>query len=208
MKCKAILSIAIALMIASVSCFAALGPGDSNAVSDDSPILADYSESEYENGLMSVDAMESAEYYTILMPAYDVETDTFSTTDFEEVRIYLPSTNSASANGGGVNKIEQFRYYAQTSSWGFTEHYDGYKIYLSNDALTLILTGSMAVADILGGGLPSAVMTIITTAISALGGIALDDVYPNGMIFVISTGIYITSSTTIPCITLLHTESQ
>ncbi len=210
MKCKEILSIAVALMIASVGCFAALGPGDSNTASDDSPMLASYSEYEYEyeNGLMSINAMEAAEYFTILMPAYDVETGTFSTTDFEEVHMYLPSTNSASVNGGGVNKIEQFRYYAQTSSWGFTEHYDGYKIYLSNTALTLILSGSMAAADILGGGLPSAVMTIIETAITAFGGIALNEVYPNGMIFVISTGIYVTSSTTVPLITLLHTESQ
>lgn len=208
MKSKAILSVAIALMIASVGCFAALGPGDSNTASDNAPMLADYSESEYENGLMSISAMETAEYFTILMPVYDMETGTFSTTDFEEVRMYTQSNTSAVTNGGGVTKIEQFRYYAQTSSWGFTEHYDGYKIYLSNDALKLILTGGVAAVDLLGGGLPSAVITIIGAAVSALGGVALDDVYPNGMIFVISTGIYITPSTTIPCITLLHTESQ
>ncbi|WP_400203807.1 hypothetical protein [Candidatus Methanomassiliicoccus intestinalis] len=204
MDAKKISCVVVALMFLSVGCFAALGPNGSEDATGDAPMLA----TESENDLMSIEAMETTEFLTILMPVYDVETGTFSATDFEEVRIYAQPATSEVANGGGVNKIEKFRYYAQTSSLGFTEHYDGYKIYLSNDALTLILNGSFLVADIVGGGVPSAVIAIVETAITTLGGIALNDVYPNGMIFVVATGIYITHSTTIPLVTLLHTESQ
>lgn len=206
MKCKAILSIAIALMIASVSCFAALGPGDSNAVSDDSPTL-----STIENGaeIQSESALEGLEYISIMMPAYDLETDTFSTTDFEEVRIYLPSTNSTAVNGGGVDKVEKIRYYAQTSSLGFTEHYDGYKIYMSSTTLHLIATGAITAGAVLSGGLLSAaVIHVVDLALEAIGIVAIEELYPNGIIFVVATGIYVTSSTTVPLVTLLHTESQ
>ena len=206
MNTKAVLSIAIALMIASVGCFAALGPGDSNAVSDGSPALASM-----ENGaeIQSESAFESMDYVSIMIPVYDAETDTFSTTDFEEVRMYLPSTDSTAVNGGGVDKVEKIRYYAQTSSLGFTEHYDGYKIYMSSTTLHLIATGEITAGAVLSGGLLSAaVIHVVDLALEAIGIVAIEELYPNGIIFVVATGIYITSSTTIPLVTLLHTESQ
>lgn len=206
MKYKAILSIAVALMISSVGCFAALGSDDSNAVSDGSPALASQ---ENEAEIQSESALESMDYVSIIMPVYDAETDTFSTTDFEEVRMYLPSTDSTAVNGGGVDKVEKIRYYAQTSSLGFTEHYDGYKIYMSSTTLHLIATGAITAGAVLSGGLLSAaVIHVIDLALEAIGIVAIEELYPNGIIFVVATGIYITSSTTIPLVTLLHTESQ
>lgn len=206
MDMKKISCVAVALMILSVGCFVALGPGDSKAVADDAPILA--ADAESENGLMSMEEMETAEYFTILMPVYDMETGTFSTTDFEEVRMYTQPATSAAANGGGVNKVESFRYYAQTSSWGFTEHYDGYKIYLSHSAIDLIIVGGGVLTDILGLGIPTAVASVVIAAMGYIGQEVMDEAYPNGMIFVVSTGIYVTPSTTVPLVTLLHTESQ
>lgn len=205
MDMKKISCVAVALMVLSVGCFVALGPGDSKAVADDAPILA--ADAESENGLMSMEEMETAEYFTILMPVYDADTGTFSTTDFEEVRMYAqPATSEALVNGG-VNTVQSFRYLAHTSSLGFTEHYDGYYVYLSKDALHMISIG-VGSAGLFAGGIPTVVEAVIHAAIEAAVGVAVEELYPNGAIFVVATGIYITSSTTIPLVTLLHIESQ
>lgn len=206
MDMKKISCVAVALTILSVGCFVALGPGDSKAVADDAPILA--ADAESENGLMSMEEMETAEYFTILIPVYDMETGTFSTTDFEEVRMYAQPATSAVSNGGGVNKVESFRYLAHTSSLGFTEHYDGYYVYLSNDSLHLISIGASTAGLILTGGISEAIEVVIGAAIKAVSGVAIEERYPNGAIFVVATGIYITSSTTVPLVTLLYSKPQ
>ncbi len=103
MNCKSILCVAVALMITSVGCFAALGPGDSDAALDDAPVLS----------MLESEEAVSSDCITIVLPSYDSTTGTYSSTEYTEVTFHHETLAQASVavTDGGVTKVEPFFYY-------------------------------------------------------------------------------------------------
>ena len=198
MKNKAILSISIALMIASVSCFAAIVPSNATIDSDNSLTLASSVE---DNGYAA-----DSEQILIDVPAYDEKTGTFSTTEVIEMRInpVLPRYIHTDVKGGET-KVEHESYFPSTVA-GITEHYDVTIVYISANDLNTIYYSAGGIASmvgtIFGGVLTGAMIQIIAAAINAESSIAGTS-YPDGVAYAVATKIYVTRSTSIPIVPII-----
>lgn len=176
----------IALMFVSVSCFAALGPGESKSVSDATVLSAQSGE---EGNIES-------DYFSIYVPVSE------GSSELVEIRFHtgkMPGSESEISTRSGSTKVVPFTYYAHEELGGLTiQHYTGWNVYISTTVAGGIATGvstADAIASILGLAAPE-----VAAVVAAIGllGYAFVELYPNGAVFVLATAIHLTKVITIP----------
>lgn len=203
----------IALMFVSVSCFAALGPGDSKDTSDTATVLSSASEKDVYLDQMEQEylyALENKAYITISVPVYDSTTGTYSTTDFDEIPVFLEPMSAGSVDFSEYDVItEKFKYlaYYNITTPNIVEHYDGYYVYLSPRAIAILAAGGGLGSLVLG---PLGIPTVVASLISGLftvGGLIGSLEYPDGVLVAVATGIYLTKTIVIPMPNVLYIEA-